>query len=89
MGRALLPPGAEIPSHIVAEVELIAVTRGSLDVSTSDGKVWLNAGPQTVQGHTTLNPGDGLSNNVGSETFFRATGPGPTEFWFVALSPDS
>jgi predicted ester cyclase len=112
IGRALLPPGAEIPSHIVAEVELVTVTRGSIDVSTSDGLVWLNnldasdivtrgsidvstsdglvwwnAGPQTVQGRTTLNPGDGLAANFGSETSIRAASPGPTEFWFVTLRP--
>jgi predicted ester cyclase len=114
IGRALLPPGAEIPAHLVAEVELLAVTRGSIDVSTSDGRVWLNghdagptgtrgsidistgdgkiwleAGPQTVQGRTKLNPGDGFSANFGSETAFRATGPGPTEIWFVTIAPQS
>jgi quercetin dioxygenase-like cupin family protein len=89
IGHALLPPGAEIPAHIVAGVELITVTRGLIDVSTGEGKVGLEAGPQTVQGRTTLNPGDGLSANADSETSFGAAGPEPTEIWFVTLRPDS
>ncbi len=113
IGRALLPPGAEIPAHIVTEVELVTITQGSIDVSTNDALVWLNdrdasfivtresvdasanngkdllnAGPQTVQGRTTLNAGDSLSASFGSETYFRAAGPGPSEIWFVILTPD-
>jgi hypothetical protein len=89
LGRAILPPGAEIPIHAVAESELLVVRHGSLEISTSHGVVWLaddGAISRTLLIGGALDAGDGIAANYETEIAYRATGPEPVEILVVNIT---
>ena len=89
IGRAVLPPGTGIPSHLVTGAELVSVIRGELVVTASGGNVVVNGGVSimtTATGIQTLAAGDGMGAVAGSEIGFRASDTVPAEILFIHIA---
>jgi predicted ester cyclase/mannose-6-phosphate isomerase-like protein (cupin superfamily) len=89
IGRATLPPGTEIPTHVTGENEMLAVTSGTIEVTVADGTTWLSnedVGLRTVEGTVELTAGDGVSSHDGAEIGYRATGSEAAEVWVINIT---
>jgi predicted ester cyclase len=91
IGRAVLPPGAEIPSHETGAAELLVMEAGSIEAIVHSGRLlWTTPGMSfgIEDDLETLNAGQGGRIEQGSVVEYRATYDGPATIWIVTIQTD-
>jgi quercetin dioxygenase-like cupin family protein/predicted SnoaL-like aldol condensation-catalyzing enzyme len=90
IGRATLPPGAAIPAHQAAGVELITVEAGALALATTGETLWVRRGTTarpTTATAMTLTAADGALIAAGTGSTYRNAGTDPLVLLFVTITP--
>jgi mannose-6-phosphate isomerase-like protein (cupin superfamily) len=89
MSKMQLMPGAMIPAHRVAELEMLVVAEGSLDIDVHGGDIGVLTEMGTVSrqsGLITLTSGQGIAVDPGAEVAYRVTGQAPVTLWIVTAT---
>jgi hypothetical protein len=91
VGHAVVAPGMAIAPHKVNELEMLFVTKGTVEATLENGWVFslsdLN-GLKTENDVATVGPDQAISAGYGVELSYQVTGSEPAEFWLITVMPE-